>query len=342
MKSNQALLNKRLTIVTDTWDQSVNGVYTTLKNTVKEAEKDGWIVTVIHPGLFKHCRAPGSHDVMLSLPFGMGKKIDASNPDHIHVAVEGPLGIAAVRYCKKINIKYTTAYHTKWPEFLKHIYKIPENITIKGLRWFHKGSERVLTTTQTMVDELRDQGISDKGVAWTRGVDADTYSEPRHEWYSWQDNPPVKLVSVGRVSKEKNLDAFCKLDPYYYDLTVVGDGPYLEELKETYPHVKFVGMKHGKELAEYYRDAEVMVFTSKTDTFGLVMIEAMYMGTPVAAYPVPGPKDVIKQHVTGYVHNDIKFAIGKCLAMDRKRVSDVARKQWTWRKAWEIMRNNLV
>jgi glycosyltransferase involved in cell wall biosynthesis len=342
MNSNNPQLNKRLTIVTDSWLPSVNGVITTLKNTIKEAEQDGWTVTVIHPGMFKSWLAPGSHDVMLSIPFGMGKKIAETKPDHIHIAVEGPLGIAAVSYCKKKKIKYTTAYHTKWPEFLNHIYKVPTSITVKALRWFHKGSERVLTTTQTMVDELRDQGISDKGVAWTRGVNADVYADPRYEWYSWRDNQQVKLVSVGRISKEKNLDAFCKLDPNYYDLTVVGDGPYLEELKENYPHVKFVGMKHGKELAQYYRDAEVMVFTSKTDTFGLVMIESMYMGTPVAAFPVPGPIDVIKQNVTGFCDDDLKRAIGKCLAMDRKKVANTARKQWTWRKAWEIMRNNLV
>jgi glycosyltransferase involved in cell wall biosynthesis len=332
----------RLTIVTDAWAPQVNGVVTTLENCIREAEQEGWLVTVIHPGNFKNFKCPGYDDVIISIPFGLGKMIEESNPDHIHIAVEGTLGIAAVRWCKKNKHPYTTAYHTKWPEFLQHIYGVSPKITTKVLKWFHKGSQHVLTTTETMVKELRDQGITDKAVAWTRGVNADVYDFPRYEPFEVTALDSIKLVSVGRVSKEKNLDVICALDPTKYELTIVGDGPYLSELKAKYPHVKFVGVKKGKELAAIYRDAEVMVFPSLADTFGLVMIESMYMGTPVAAFPVTGPIDVIDQDVTGYMHDNIEKAIGEALTLDRKACADAARTKWTWNHAWHIMRDNLV
>jgi glycosyltransferase involved in cell wall biosynthesis len=327
----------RLTIISDAWNQ-VNGVVTTLENCIREAEQEGWSITVIHPDCFRNFKCPGYQDVILSLPFGMGRMIEESNPDHIHIAVEGPLGLAAVRWCKKNKRPYTTAYHTKWPEFLQHIYGLSPKITTKALRWFHKGSTSVLTTTETMAEELRTMGITDRAVAWTRGVNAENFDNPRGD--SVARKP--KLVSVGRVSKEKNLDAFCSLHQDKYELTVVGDGPYRKELENKYPHVKFVGVKKGKELAAQYRDADVMVFTSLTDTFGLVMIEAMYMGTPVAAYPVTGPVDVIDSGVTGCMSEDLELAIYGALKLDRKACSDFARTKWTWNNAWHIMRDNLV
>jgi glycosyltransferase involved in cell wall biosynthesis len=330
----------RLTIVSDAWAPQVNGVVTTLENCIREAEQEGWQVTVIHPDNFRNFACPGYKDVIISLPFGIGDMITQSEPDHIHIAVEGPLGVAAVRWCKKHQRPYTTAYHTKWPEFLQHIYGVNPKITTKLLRWFHKGSTSVLTTTETMAEELRTMGITDRAVAWTRGVNADVFDNPRYEYNNSPDK--VKLISVGRVSKEKNLDVFCSLNPDYYDLTVVGDGPYRAELEKKYPHVKFVGIKKGKDLAYEYRNADVMVFTSLADTFGLVMIEAMYMGTPVAGFTVTGPKDVIDQEITGYHHDNIELAIAEALACDRKKCSDFARHKWTWNNAWHIMRDNLV
>jgi glycosyltransferase involved in cell wall biosynthesis len=335
----------RLTIVSDAWDievngvKQVNGVITTLKNCIREAEQEGWIVTVIHPGMFKHFTAPGYQDVIISLPFGIGKMIEESLPDHIHIAVEGPLGLAARNWCRKHQRPYTTAYHTKWPEFLQHLYGIKPDVTAKVLRWFHKGSVSVLTTTDTMARELKQSGITDQAVAWTRGVDAINFTNPRYENTIGEK---IKLVSVGRVSKEKNLDVFCGLSPERYELTVVGDGPYRAELQAKYPHVNFVGMKKGAELADEYRNADVMVFTSLADTFGLVMIEAMYLGTPVAAFGVTGPVDVITPGVTGCMSNDIELAIYGATKLDRKICADYAREQWTWNNAWHIMRDNLV
>jgi glycosyltransferase involved in cell wall biosynthesis len=329
----------RLTIVSDAWAPQVNGVVTTLENCIREAEQEGWQVTVIHPDNFRNFKCPGYDDVIIALPFGIGKMIRESKPDHIHIAVEGPLGLAAMRWCKKHKRPYTTAYHTKWPEFLQHLYGLNPKRTTKALKWFHKGSVSVLTTTETMAKELRVAGITDRAVAWTRGVNATNFANPRHHV---EIGDKVKLVSVGRVSKEKNLDVFCSLNPDNYDLTVVGDGPYLAELKAKYPHVKYVGVKKGAELADEYRNADVMVFTSLTDTFGLVMIESMYMGTPVAAFPVTGPVDVIDQDITGYMDEHIELAIAKALGIDRQLCSDFARNKWTWKQAWHIMRDNLV
>lgn len=325
-----------LTIITDAWS-ATNGVVTTLQNCVREAEKEGWNVTVIHPEMFPNIGAPGNKDVRLCLPIGLSKLI--KDDSHIHIATEGVLGMAAMMLCKNRKWHYTTAYHTKWPDFLKHIYGINPKITTKCLKWFHKNSLSVLTTTETMVQELKDSGITDKAVAWTRGVNVQDFAHPR---YVNNFGKKTKLVSVGRISKEKNLDVFCSLDPEKYDLTVVGDGAYLPELKEKYTHINYVGMKKGQELADEYRKADVMVFTSQADTFGLVMIESMYMGTPVAAFPVTGPNDVIDVGVTGFTDSDLDVAINKCLWLNRRQVSTYARKKWTWSNAWHIMRDNLV
>jgi glycosyltransferase involved in cell wall biosynthesis len=329
----------KLMIITDAWGPfQTNGVVTTLENCVIEAQKDGWKVTVISPDLFKNFPAPGNDEVRLSLPIGLNKMIKQSNPDYIHIATEGPLGFAAMLWCRLRGKAYTTAYHTKWPEFLEEIYGLDPKITTSALKFFHKKSESVLTTTDTLVDELYYSGISEKGVAWTRGVNEELFHSPRYE--TTQSNK-IKLLSVGRASKEKNLDAFCELNPELYDLTVVGDGPYLTELKSRYPHVKFVGKKKGKELVDFYRNADVMVFTSLTDTFGLVMIESMYMGTPVAAFNVTGPNEVISNRITGCVNTNIDKAIVDAYALDRKNVSDYARYKWSWKNAWQIMKENL-
>lgn len=328
----------RLTIVTDAWEQ-VNGVVTTLENCIREAESEGWAVTVIHPGNFRNFKCPGYDDVVISIPIGLGRMLEQSLADHIHIAVEGPLGIAAMHWCKRNKRPYTTAYHTKWPEFLQHLYGISPKITTKVMKWFHKGSINVLTTTETMAKELRDSGITDNAIPWTRGVNVSTFTNPR---YNSNSDRAIKLVSVGRVSKEKNLDVICALNPDKYDITIVGDGPYLNELKSKYPKVHYVGVKKGISLAEEYKKADVMVFTSLADTFGLVMIEAMYMGTPVAAYPVTGPVDVIEQDVTGIMDSNIEIAITKASWLDRKACSDAARNKWTWNNAWHIMRDNLV
>ena len=329
---------KKILIITDNLRAQVNGVVTTFKNIESYAVLDGFDIVYLDPGQFPHCDAPGYPEVKLSWPRGIGKKIQTINPDHIHIATEGPLGLAARLYLDSKGIKYNTSYHTKFPEFLNKMYKIPECITYAYMRWFHKHSGRVLTTTQTMVNELETHGFHNNIVAWTRGVDRTVFTGRLRGKTA---SKPI-LLSVGRVSKEKGLDDFCRLNYPNAVKVVVGDGPYRAELQEKYPDVCFAGAKFGHELAMYYANADVFVFPSCTDTFGIVIIEALACGTPVAAYPVPGPIDILEQGVTGYMFcGDLETAIDGCLQLNRSEVEEASLK-WTWANCWQIFKNNLI
>jgi glycosyltransferase involved in cell wall biosynthesis len=234
------------------------------------------------------------------------------------------------------NIRHNTAYHTKFPEGLKKLFGIPEKFTWTFVRWFHKHSGKVLTTTDSMVRELQAHGFKGEVIPWTRGVDRSVF-EP-----SLRENLPSKyLLCVSRVSKEKNLEAFLELDYPGYQKIMVGDGPMLETYKKKYPNVTFTGFKTGVDLARYYANAEVFVFPSKWETFGIVMIEAMACGTPVAAYPVQGPEDVVDEGVTGCLNDDLKQAVKDALMLDRQRVWEGSAR-WSWENAWKIFKNNLV
>ena len=325
-------------VVTDNLQDQVNGVVTTFKNIENYALADGFRIVYLDPGQFPHCSAPGYAEVKLSWPRGIGKKIKAINPDYIHIATEGPLGFAARCYLDSKKIRYNTSYHTKFPEFLKKMYHIPKCLTYRYMRWFHKHSGRVLTTTQTMVDDLRRRGFRGYIRPWTRGVDRDVFkSSLRKEKLIGR---PI-LLSVGRISEEKGLDDFCELDYPGASKIVVGDGPYRAELERRYPDVKFVGTKKGKDLAEYFANADCFVFTSRSDTFGVVIIESLAVGTPVAAYPVAGPKDILENGITGHMSEDLKHSIDICLGLPRDRVESASLK-WTWEQCWEIFKNNLI
>jgi glycosyltransferase involved in cell wall biosynthesis len=318
-------------IITDNLREQTNGVVTTFNNIERLATLDGYRVVYIDPGDFMYVSTPEYPDIKLSLPTGIGTKIKAVNPDYVHIVTEGPIGVAARIWLDFNGWKYNTSYHTKFPEVLNKIYHIPKFITNAYLRCFHSHRGRVLTTTQTMVDELKEIGFDDNILAWTRGVDRNIFS------------PETKtgdyILCVSRISKEKNLDAFCQLD--YPHKVLVGDGPYLNELRQKYPGVKFVGKRVGKDLAAWYKNAKVFVFPSLSDTFGIVIIEAMACGTPVAAYPVTGPKDIIEQGVTGVMDEDLAVAIDRCLLLDRDVVFNNS-KHWTWERCWEIFKSTLV
>jgi glycosyltransferase involved in cell wall biosynthesis len=266
----------------------------------------------------------------------MGKKIEAVGADYYHIATEGPLGLSARKYLSKRNLRYNTAYHTKFPEGLRALFGIPEALTWPLVRWFHKHAGKVLTTTDTMVKELQEHGFDGDVIPWTRGVD-------RSIFYPGQpnNNNRLTLVCVSRVSKEKNLEKFFELDYPGAHKIMVGDGPMLEEYKINYPSVEFVGAKRGVELGDYYRQADVFVFPSRWETFGLVMIEAMACGTPVAAYPCQGPLDVVDEGITGCMNEDLKQAVKDALMLDRQRVWEGSGR-WTWERAWQIFRDNLV
>ena len=329
---------KKILIVTDNEPTQVNGVVTTFHNLETLAERDGYDFVYLDPRQFANIPCPGYNEIKLSWPWGIGSIIQEINPDYIHIATEGPMGFAARCWLDHYGLRYNTSYHTRFPEAIQKIAGIPTAWSYRYLRWFHKHSGRVLTTTDSMVEDLTGRGFRADIKPWTRGVDRTVFGSSTRT--ATERSHPI-LLSVGRVSKEKNLDDFCYLEYPGATKIVVGDGPDRRRLEREYPDVKFVGVKRGAELAEYYANADVFVFPSCWDTFGIVMIEAMACGTPVAAYPVTGPKDVIDQGVTGYMDYDLKTAIDQCLRLDRVQVEE-ASLRWSWEECWRIFRDNLV
>ena len=333
-------MRKTILIVTDNLPEQINGVVTTYKNIEACAVRDNYRVVYLDPGRFRYVNCPRYNEVKITLARKrtVGKVLKEINPDYIHIATEGPLGLCARQYLDKHNLRYNTAYHTKFPEGIRKLFGIPEGLTWPLMRWFHKHSGKVLTTTETMVKDLRNHGFDGDIVPWTRGVDREIFNP---SYRIPNDSMPLRLVCVSRVSKEKNLEAFCELDYPNSTKVIIGDGPHRKELEKKYPDVLFLGFKRGKELAHWYANADVFVFPSKWETFGIVMIEAMACGTPVAAFPADGPKDVIDEGITGFIDDDLATAVHRCLGLNRDKVLEGSQR-WTWEKAWEIFRDNLI
>lgn len=325
-------------IITDNTAEQINGVSTTYKNIEICGARDGYNIVLLDPRRFSYIDCPFYNEVKIAYPRKMGEKIASFNANYIHIATEGCLGLWARAYLSSAGIRYNTAYHTKFPEGLKKLVGIPEWITWRYVKWFHKHAGKVLTTTDTMVRDLKEHGFDGDLVSWTRGVDRDIFN-PSHRGGTVASIPI--LVCVSRVSKEKNLEHFFELDYPNATKIMVGDGPMLETYKKQYPDVIFTGFKTGVSLAQYYANADVFVFPSRWETFGIVMIEAMACGTPVAAYPCDGPKDVIDEGYTGAMHEDLKVAVERALLIPRT-VVEYNSKKWSWENCWEIFKTNLV
>lgn len=323
----------KILIVTDNLRDQVNGVVTTYKNIEDYAIRAGHSIVYLDPGQFRHISCPFYPEVKLSLPSYFISKIKKMGADRIHIATEGPLGLLAKFYCDSNKIPYTTAYHTKFPEFLKKIAWVPTFITYRYLRWFHKYSSSVLVPTKSMKEDLETRGFNNL-VVWTRGVSKELITSKN----SGRKHNPLKVLYVGRVSKEKNLEALCELQNLY-DITIVGDGPHLQHLKKYYKKINFTGYKFGKELSKIYSENDVFAFPSLTDTFGIVIIEALCNGLPVAAYNVTGPMDIIEYGVTGYMvqtGNSLIGAIDKCRSLDNVNVQTLSIKKWTWKNCYDL------
>lgn len=327
---------KKILVITDNLPDQINGVVTTFKNLESQAHRDGYDIVYLDPRQFPHCSAPGYAEVKLSWPTKIGKKIEEISPDFVHIATEGPLGLFGRLWLDSKKMRYNTSYHTKFPDILKKIYRVPFFVSWAYLRWFHKHSGIVLTTTKTMVEDLKKNGFEGKLLSWTRGVNRDVL-KPTEEYI--HNNKKSIVLYVGRISKEKNVEEVCKLADEY-TVIIVGDGPEREKLETKYSHVFFVGYQTGSELANYYAKADVFVFPSKSDTFGIVMIEAMSLGTPVAAYNVPGPIDVVEND-TGCIGDNLRENVKNCLKLNRKIVQEKSLK-WSWEECWNIFRKNLV
>lgn len=327
---------KKILIITDNLAEQINGVVTTYKNIEACAVLDGYTIDYIHPGRFSYVDCPKYNEVKLAIPTKIGEEIEKISPDYIHIATEGPIGLWARAYLTKHNISFNTAYHTKFPEGLKKLVHIPETITWSYVRWFHNHNGKVLTTTESMVKDLKNHGFNGDIIPWTRGVDRSIFY-PRNN----KKNQQTVLVCVSRISKEKNLEDFFNLEFPNSHKIMVGDGPMLSEYKEKYPTVEFVGAKRGNELGEYFSMGDVFVFPSRWETFGLVMIEAMACGTPVAAYPCQGPIDVIDEGITGCMNENLTQAVYDAIMLDRNKVFEGS-KRWSWENCWTIFKENLI
>ncbi|HEY0114730.1 MAG TPA: glycosyltransferase family 1 protein [Allosphingosinicella sp.] len=308
-------------IVTDAWSPQVNGVVRTLQSVRSELEKMGHAVSVISPDQFRSLPCPTYPEIRLALTARVGRWIEAAAPDAIHVATEGPLGLAARRYCIRRNLPFTTAYHTQFPEYVAKRTKLPARWFWRYIRWFHGPAKAVMVSTPTVERQLHDNGIPHTR-HWGRGVDLAcfTVAGARHPAFADLAHP-IQLY-VGRVAIEKNIDAFLR-SSHPGTKVVVGDGPGLEAMRSRFPDIRFLGKLLGAELASAYRSADVFVFPSRTDTFGLVLIEALATGTPVAAYPVQGPIDVLIEAV-GAMDEDLDRAIALALTRDRAVCAEYA------------------
>lgn len=283
----------KIVLATDAWHPQVNGVVRSLSMTVEHMRRMGHDVDVIEPARFWTLPCPTYPEIRLAIGCGrqLARMLDEIQPDRIHISTEGPIGWATRSWCLKNGRHFTTAFHTRFPDYVSIRTGIPAEWIWKMMRRFHGAAERTFTATTTLAEELKAHGLANTH-HWPRGVDLVQFnpSVPPHP--AFEGLPRPILMNVGRVAVEKNIEAFLTLD-VPGTKAVVGDGPALERLKAQHPDVLFLGAKHGAELAAAYRAADVFVFPSRTDTFGLVNIEALACGVPVAAYPVPGPIDIL-------------------------------------------------
>ncbi len=327
----------KIVIATDAWTPQINGVVTTLSKMGEELTALGNEVKYITPEGFKTFPCPSYPSIRLAiLPNSKVTSIlDEYEPDTIHIATEGPLGQATRKYCLKNNLKFTTSYHTQFPEYVRLRAPIPTSWTYTFLRQFHKKAQRTMVPTPSQKQRLIDAKFSDV-VIWSRGVDTSLFYPLANDFIN--DCRPISMY-MGRVAIEKNIEAFLDLD-LPGTKYVIGDGPDLEGLKIKYPKTKFTGFKTGEELAAYLAAADVFVFPSLTDTYGLVMLEAIACGVPIAAFPVTGPIDVIAQRKTGVYDNDLKKAALEALKLNPEDCIEFA-KQNSWRSSAETFLNYL-
>src|ERR1700743_3319507 len=315
----------RILVATDAWHPQVNGVVRTLAMMAEAAKEFGVEISFLTPQSFRTFAMPSYPDLRLALP-GPGKTaqlIEEASPDSIHIATEGPIGFLVRRYCRKHRLPFTTSFHTRFPEYVSARLPIPESWIWAALRWFHGPSQAVMAATPALATELRARGFRNV-VLWPRGVDTKLF-HPRQVDLGL---PRPVFVCVGRVAVEKNLEAFLGLDLPGTKL-IVGDGPARASLQRKYPQAVVLCARQGEALAEAYAAADVFVFPSRTDTFGLVLLEALASGLPVAAFPVTGPRDVIGSAPVGVLSEDLRSACLAALEIPREACVAFAREH-TW------------
>ena len=330
----------RILIATDAWHPQVNGVVRTLGTTIRQLNQWGHEVVVIEPSMFSNRPLPFYPEIRLSLPLPHRVKatIRRFRPDHVHLSTEGPIGLTVRRACRQFGWPFTTSYHTKFPEYLCKLTGLPERWTYAYLKWFHGGASATMVATPSLERELIHKGFPGPFRRWSRGVDLSLFF-PRPKTPSSIARPV--LLYAGRVSAEKNLDAFLSIDVPGTKI-VVGDGPARADLQSRYPNATFTGVLQGEALAQQYSNADLFVFPSKTDTFGIVLIEAMASGLPVAAYAVTGPLDLITLPELGALHDDLRQAILNAFATGKSTECAKEGRSYTWERSTQQFLDNLV
>lgn len=337
----------KLALVTDAWHPQVNGVVTTLHELVEALGPLGVDVSVIHPGQFRHRSCPGYAGIDLAVrPYrSLATMLDTLKPDAVHIATEGPLGWAARKHCLRRGWSFTTAFHTKFPEILKAALRVPLWMGYGLFRWFHRPSSGVMVPTQGVLKMLEGRGFQQLK-PWTHGVDLHLFEHHSRalDLPEFQGLPRPLALYVGRVSYEKNIDAFLDLELEGTRI-VCGEGPLLAQLKDRYPDVVWMGVLPRDKLAQVFAAADVFVFPSRNETFGLVMLEAMACGTPVAAYPVDGPLQVLGdahgKAWGGVMSEDLKAAFTDALALSRQEPRDRA-ELFAWPRTVQLFKSYLV
>jgi len=327
----------RILVATDAWHPQVNGVVRTLAMMAEAARTFGVDVSFLTPQSFRTFALPSYRDLRLALPYQakIARLIADARPDSIHIATEGPIGFLVRRYCRKHGLPFTTSFHTRFPEYISARLPIPESWIWAALRVFHGPSQAVMAATPALATELRSRGFRNV-VLWPRGVDAGLF----HPRAVDPGLPRPIFLCVGRVAVEKNLEAFLELD-LPGSKVIVGDGPARAALARKYPQAVFLGARQGEALAQAYAGADVFVFPSKTDTFGLVLLEALASGVPVAAFPVTGPRDVIGAAPVGALNDDLRAACLSALTIPSLACLEFAAGH-TWEASARAFVDNIV
>jgi glycosyltransferase involved in cell wall biosynthesis len=317
----------RILVATDAWSPQVNGVVRSLQSLAANACKLGAEIEFLTPAGFRSFPLPTYRSVRCAIPTWreIARRIELAAADALHIATEGPIGYIVRHYCLVRRIPFTTSYMTRFPEYVSARLPIPLSWTYAALRRFHAAAAITMVSTRSLIEELGSRGFAHLAM-WTRGVDTDLFHPERA--IAW-DLPRPIFVSVGRIAVEKNLPAFLTLD-LPGSKVIIGDGPQAGELQRRFPEAHFLGQLEGETLAAHLAAADVFVFPSRTDTFGLVQLEALACGVPVAAYPVPGPRDVIGSNPVGVLDEDLRSAGLKALTISRAACRDFALTQ-----SWE-------
>jgi len=329
----------RVIIVTDAWHPQVNGVVRTLETTGRYLERSGFEVRFVTPAAFHTVPCPTYPEIRLALWPGrrVAAMLDDFDPDAVHIATEGPLGQAARRWCRARGRRFTTSFHTQFPEYIRLRVPLPLAVSYAWLRRFHAAAARTLVPTASQRERLAARGFTNLCL-WQRGVDTDIFHPG--EAFDYAGLPRPIHVYMGRVAVEKNIEAFLAL-PLPGSQLVIGDGPDLARLRARWPRARFLGAKFGRELARHLAGADVFVFPSRTDTFGLVLLEALACGVPVAAYPVTGPLDVVTDAAVGALDEDLGRAIERARGLERAACAEFAR-GYAWEHATAVFASNLA